>query len=316
MAIRLRQQYQQSAPAPGGTSGTGVPGLVKTVNAEDGSDARYDVSQMQATGDGRYTVGGYYFDSEGRPLGANTPGSNEWTPGLPGARGGGGPGGTGAGGGAGGPLLNSPYYQQVLAATNSAGAADSAARRSAIQQALISFGLVPEGFQDKYGDIDALTRDLAAKNTTSGLSTRARMLEARSDAIKQFSRGLSSRGLRRSGAKGYGLRRRQLDFDRSYSDALGKLLGHTGGLYNQFAANEYQRQLGLAAALANASQSLGDYGDRSSSSGSRQSFSYDPNYSLAKYVSPSNITGPNDYSGGATVSSLGGSLSGLLGRFG
>ena len=238
--------------------------LVKTVNWEDGSNARYDVSQMTPVGNGTYTVDGYYFDSEGRPLSGGVPGDGpgQWTDGLPGARGGSGPGGGGgtAGSGGGGPLTSSPYYQQVLAATNSAAAADAAARRSSIQQALISFGLVPENFQDKYGDIDALTRELAEKNTTSGLSTRARMLEARSDAIKQFSRGLSARGLRRSGAKGFGLRRRQLDFDRSYSDALGKLLGYTGGLYNQFAANEYQRQLGLAGALSNASQSLGNYG--------------------------------------------------------
>jgi hypothetical protein len=160
--------------------------------------------------------------------------------------------------------LGSPYYQQVLAAVNAGSTADAAARRGAIQQALIGFGLVPEGFQDKYGDIDALTRSLAEKNTTSGLSTRARLLQARSDAIRQFSRGLSARGLRRSGTKGYGLRRRQLEFDQGYSDALGKLLGYTGGLYSQFAGNEYQRQLALASALANASQNLGDYGPRPS----------------------------------------------------
>lgn len=252
-----------SPAAPGG----GILDLL-TVNWEDGSNARYDVSKMSPNGDGTYSYGGYQFDSEGRPLTGGVPGDGpgQWVDGRPGARGGGGPGGGQSGTGAGGPLTGSPYYQQVLAATNAAGAADAAGRRSAIQQALISFGLVPEGFQDKYGDIDALTRDLAGKNTSSGLSTRARLLEARSDAIKQFSRGLSARGLRRSGAKGYGLRRRQLDFDRSYSDALGKLLGYTGGLYNQFAGNEYQRQLGLAGALANASQSLGNYGTQQSSS--------------------------------------------------
>ena len=235
-----------------------------TQNWEGGSNARYDVSRMTRNPDGTYSYGGYQFDGEGRPLGGGTPGDGpgQWVNGRPGARGGTGPGGGGqAGTGAGGALTGSPYYQQVLAATNSAAAADAAARRASIQQALISFGLVPEGFQDKYGDIDPLTRELADKNTSSGLSTRARLLEARSDAIKSFSRGLSAKGLRRSGAKGYGLRRRQLDFDRSYSDSLGKLLGYTGGLYNQFASNEYQRQLGLAGALANASQSLGDYGN-------------------------------------------------------
>lgn len=321
MAIRLRQQYQ---PTSGGTVGGTSGGLAVPVSnpGTNGSNARYYLGNLQRLPDGTYTDGTYRYDSNGLSLDrpdsvvAGLPPANEsegydiWQ--LP--SGGGGGAGTGATGGAAGTLASSPYYQQVLAATNSAATADAAARRSAIQQALISFGLVPEGFQDKYGDIDALTRDLAEKNTTSGLSTRARLLEARSDAIKRFSRGLSARGLRRSGAKGYGLRRRQLDFDRNYSDALGKLLGYTGGLYNQFASNEYQRQLGLANALAYASQSLGDYGGGGGSSGGATPYS--ANYSLANYVSPNSLTGPNDYSGGGSASSVGGSLSGLLGRFG
>lgn len=267
MALRFKapyqqQQQQQAAPGQGG----GILDLL-LVNWEDGSNARYDTSQMTPNGDGTYSHGGYQFDSEGRPLSGGVPGDGpgQWVDGRPGARGGGGSGG-GAPGGGGSFLTGSPYYQQVLAATNSAAAADAAARRTALQQALIGFGVVPEGFQDKYGDIDALTRDLAGKNTSSGISTHARMLQARADAIRQFSRGLSAKGLRRSGAKGYGLRRRQLEFDQGYSDALQKLLGYTGGLYNQFASNEYQRQLGLANALAYASQQLGSYSAPSAAS--------------------------------------------------
>ena len=192
-------------------------------------------------------------------------------------------GGGGGGGGAGG-LAGSPYYQQVLAAVNAASTGDAAARRSAIQQALIGFGLVPEGFADKYGDVDALTRSLAEKNTTSGISTRARLLQARSDAIRQFSRSLSARGLRRSGAKGYGLRRRQLEFDQGYSDALGKLLGYTGGLYSQFAGNEYQRQLSLANALAYASQNLGNFAPSGGGGGSSYGgYSYYPGATAPDY---------------------------------
>lgn len=265
MALVFKQSGTRvGAPAPTGGAAPGGGGILDllTVNWEDGSNARYDVSRMAPNGDGTYSFGGYTFDSEGRPMSGGVPGDGpgQWVDGRPGARGGGGPGGGSAGTGGGGALMGSPYYQQVLAATNSAAAADAAARRSAIQQALISFGEVPEGFADKYGDIDALTRELAGKNTTSGISAKARLLEARNDAIRQFSRQLSARGMRRSGAKGWGLRRRQLDFDRNYSDALGKLLGYTSGLYNQFAANEYARQIGLANALANASSQLGDYG--------------------------------------------------------
>lgn len=69
--------------------------FVKIVNAEDGSDARYDVNA--ATPEERRQL-----DSEGRPLSNNLPGQWEWTPGLPGARGGNSPGGGGGGGGGGG----------------------------------------------------------------------------------------------------------------------------------------------------------------------------------------------------------------------
>lgn len=261
--------FKQSGTQVGATTTSGGGLAIPVSNpGTNGSDMRYYLGNLQKLPNGNYTDGVYEYDSNG--LAINRP--NSPVAGLPPANqsesyniwampsGGGGGAGTSPTGGGGGALTGSPYYQQVLAATNSAAAADAAARRAAIQQALISFGLVPEGFQDKYGDIDPLTRELAEKNTSSGLSTRARLLEARSEAIRQFSRGLSARGLRRSGAKGYGLRKRQLDFDRSYSDSLGKLLGYTGGLYNQFASNEYQRQMGLASALAYASQSLGDYG--------------------------------------------------------
>jgi hypothetical protein len=71
--------------------------IVKIVNWEGGSNARYDVNQM--TPDERAM-----FDSEGRPLFSGAPGDgpDQWTPGLPGARGGSGPGDAGGGGGGGG----------------------------------------------------------------------------------------------------------------------------------------------------------------------------------------------------------------------
>lgn len=222
--------------------------LIKTQNAEGGSDARYDVSQM--TPEERLN-----FDSEGRPLGSDNPDQWVWTPGLPGARGGndnshmGQPGG-GSGGTVGGSA--NPYFQQTQSILNAQGSADAADTRAAIQQALVSFGLVPEGFQDKMGALDDLTRDLIAKNTKSGISTHARLLEGRADHIRDLVNRLTSKGLRRSGARGYGLRRGQLDFDRIFQDALAQLQGHTGGLYKNYANNEYNRQLQLANALSNA----------------------------------------------------------------
>lgn len=305
MAIRLRPQYQQQKQASGGGFN-----LLDSVGAYAQQREGYSPHAVMQEGTVTYQNG-----VPGVMVKYNTPqgSSTEWTPlqnwdGSPipvGDIGRGGGGGTGGGGG--GMLTSSPYYQQVLAATNSAAAADAAARRGAIQQALIGWGLVPEGFQDKYGDVDDLTRQLAGKNTASGISTHARMLQARADAIRQFSRGLSARGLRRSGAKGYGLRRRQLQFDQNYADALQKLLGYTGGLYSQFAGNEYQRQLQLANALAYASQNLGDYGGGGGGGGS--STPYSPDYSLGNYVSPTSLNSPQPWSSSGTQSSLGGSLS-------
>lgn len=143
-----------------------------------------------------------------------------------------------------------PYYQSVLANVNAQNAAAGQNRREAIQQALIRFGLVPEGFQDRYGDIDPATRTLAGENTATGISTQARLLEARKEAIRQFSRSLAARGLRRSGARGFGLRKRQLDYDRANTDALDELLAFIRGQYGTYAGVEQAGQGALTEALA------------------------------------------------------------------
>lgn len=87
--------------------------IVKIVNWEGGSNARYDLNQM--TPEERT-----HFDSEGRPLYAGAPGDGpgQWTPGLPGARGGSGPndgGGDGGGGGGGLPPGAAAAIAQELA---------------------------------------------------------------------------------------------------------------------------------------------------------------------------------------------------------
>ena len=146
----------------------------------------------------------------------------------------------------------SPSYQQYLAGLNAASAADLSGNRSALQQALVQFGLVPEGFKDQFGSLDDLTRGLIDKNTGAGLSTYARLLEGRNDAVRGLVNRLSARGLRRSGAKGFGLRRAQLGFDRDFSDAVQKLLGFAGDAYRSYTQNEYQRSRDKASALGDA----------------------------------------------------------------
>ena len=224
-----------------------------TQNWEGGSNARYDVSKMQRNADGTYSYGGYNFDSEGRPLGGGTPGDGEgqWVPGRPGARGGNGPGGgapgPGAPGGGGG-----PWYDQMKSLFQAQSQAEQANLRSGIQQMLIGMGLVPQGFDDKFGALDATTKALIQKNTDTGISTYARLREALGDNNRNITSRLTSKGLRRSGARGHAMRRGQLGFDRNLSDFMSQFMGDVGSKYGQFSNNEYARQLQLInAAMSN-----------------------------------------------------------------
>lgn len=238
-----------------------MPLATQIANPAGARDAKYSLAGLQKLSDGTYTDGVYRYDDSG--YGINRP--NSTVSGLPsalndeqynvytGATGGG-------GGGGGGDLLSlalsSPYYQQVLAANRAAEQAAAAARKAALQQMLIQFGLIPEGFKDPYGDIDQTTRDLAAANTTSGISASARLKQALQDAQRGSVRNLTARGLRRSGTRGYQLRKNQLGYDQSYSDAVQQLLSGANSLYSNFAQGQYNRATNLSSALANAIASL------------------------------------------------------------
>jgi len=224
--------------------------IVKIVNWEGGSNARYDVNQM--TPEERAM-----FDSDGRPLFAGAPGDGpgQWTDGLPGARGGSGPNDGGSFSGGGSDLTASPYYQQYQSQLQAAQAADLSGTKSALQQLLIAFGLVPEGFQDKYGALDDTIKQLIQKNTDTGVSQYARLMESKTDARNAAIANLAKRGLTRSGAKGYALRRGTLDFDRSLSDALSGVLGQANQLQGGYASREMERQGNLASLLAQLSSS-------------------------------------------------------------
>ena len=121
-------------------------------------------------------------------------------------------------------VMNSPWYQQMLSASRAADASDLASLKEALRQGFISWGEDIPGFSDRYGAIDQTTRDLALKNTQSGLSATARLRMALADANKGTNRGLTARGMRRSGARGFQLRRNQLSADQNRSDALARLL--------------------------------------------------------------------------------------------
>jgi hypothetical protein len=217
--------------------------IIKTVNAEGGSDARYDVSQM--TPDERRN-----FDSGGRPLGVGFPDQDVWTPGLPGARGGDSQYSMGGGGSASGNPADA-FTRQLQSLLQSQSIAERADTRGAIQQALISYGVVPQGFKDEFGALDDTTRALIQKNMDTGIAGYARMQDAHQDRERSMLADLSSRGLRRSGAKGYLGRRNQLDWDRQSADASAALLQSVGGMQKGFANSEMQRKMQLLQALFN-----------------------------------------------------------------
>jgi hypothetical protein len=217
--------------------------FVKIVNYEGGSDARYDVNA--ATPEERLQL-----DAEGRPLSSNLPDQWTWTPGLPGARGGSGPGDMGGGGGDGSSVFGNPYFGQQESIFKAQDAADLSDTKSVIQQLLIQFGLVPGNFQDKYGALDDTIRKLIEQNTTSGISQYARMLEGKGDVLRETIGGLGSKGLLRSGAKGHKLRRNQLDFDRSFSDALQAVLSNANSIQSGYANRAFGRQMSLSQMLA------------------------------------------------------------------
>lgn len=160
--------------------------IVKTVNWEGGSNARYDLSKM--TPDERRM-----FDNEGRPLAGNIPGDGpgQWTQGLPGARGGSGPGDMGGGGGGGFPggamIGQSLVYAKK--AYDNALARITNQRQSLGRQSGFTFDVDPESGvmrslrvdpQSQYGGFQMLNRQQAARSEA-----------ARGQAIE---RGLGSGG--------------------------------------------------------------------------------------------------------------------------
>ena len=159
-----------------------------------------------------------------------------------------------------------PYYRQVAANVASQGAAEAGSTRDSIRQALIQYGLVPRNFQDKLGALDDTTRSLIGKATESGVSVHARLLEQRQQAIRDLVTRLTARGLRRSGAKGYGLRKKQLDFDRQQSDAMNQLLGNVNSMYLNYGMGEFGRQQQLANAFGQIFQNFSGGGGGGGSS--------------------------------------------------
>lgn len=251
----------------GGAVTPGGGGLAKQVSnpGTNGSNARYHVgpgSGMTQLPNGDWTDGVYTYDQNG--LSRDRPDSVQ--PGLPPAnesegydvytgqvKSGGGGGGSSVGAGM---SSSDPYFNQIKSMLMAQSAGDAASTKAMLQKMLIGFGMVPEGFEDKLGVLDDLTKSLIAKNTGSGISQYARLLEAKGDNTKALIGRLSASGLRRSGTKGAKLRKGQLDYDRLLSDSLNEVLQRISGAYGNYTSNEQSRQMQLLSALQN---SQGNY---------------------------------------------------------
>jgi hypothetical protein len=244
-----------AAPPPPTTSvaAGAQSGLAKPVAnpGSNGSNMRYQVPPGTS---GNWTDGVYWYDANGLSLDrpdqpvAGLPPANEsesYNVYTGEVKSGGGGGGGGAGYGSGG----GPYVEQMRSMLQAQGTADLSNTQAAIRKALIGFGIVPEGFDDKLGVLDDVTKNLIAKNQESGISYYARLLEQKKSNLQSTIGRLSNTGMRRSGAKGKALRKGQLDFDRLFSDSLQELLGQVGNLYSGYAGNEQNRQMQLMQAM-------------------------------------------------------------------
>jgi hypothetical protein len=219
-------------------------------NASDRGDTRYDTSGLQWDPARNAYVDdqGWHYDTNGLSLDRpnaydpSKPAQNDFNEQT-------GTYGPGGGGGGGTPMdAYTRQLQSLLASQSQGQKADTIA---AIRQALIGYGVVPQGFKDELGALDDTTRALIEKNTQTGISTYARMQQDKQDAMRQMLAGLSGKGLRRSGAKGFLGRRAQLEWDRKSADMTASLLSDIGGKTRSFADSEAERKQRMLQALFN-----------------------------------------------------------------
>lgn len=154
-------------------------------------------------------------------------------------------------------IQNDPWYIQQKGLLDAQAASDKSNISQQMQQLLVDYGMVPEGFTSPY--LSATTGPLAQQNTDAGLSILARLQRASNDARRGMLNERAARGSLRSGGTGTGLGRlamanKQATYDssRQVLDMINQMLqSGTGASFNRqqslldamFAA--YNRQLGL-----------------------------------------------------------------------
>jgi hypothetical protein len=116
------------------------------------------------------------------------------------------------------------------------------------KRALIQYGEIPgtitgSGLKNLKPAFDEGTRKLAAANTASGISVKARLNEADLDQRRYIRNRLAAHGILESGETGFQSGRAQTGFARALADSTGKLLVYLSGIYAGIAQYlEYQAQ--------------------------------------------------------------------------
>lgn len=145
-------------------------------------------------------------------------------------------------------LGGDPVFQQFLASLNAAGVQSAAQRDAAAQRAIAQFGGTPS-FANIPGGSSLLSginlgdaQQLAARNTTAGLSTVARLQQADQDAVRGINNSLAARGMFRSGETGFQLGRENQNYTQAQYDATQKLVDYLSGVQSAYTQAEQARQ--------------------------------------------------------------------------
>lgn len=165
-------------------------------------------------------------------------------------------------------LQSDPGFMALKQGLSAQGIQDAGTRNAAINQALIQYGGVPDlnraaaalgmSASDLQGIIDPNTASLAAQNTSSGLSTMARLQQQQDQAMLGLRNNLAARGALSSGDDAYRTNLQNLAFSQAESDALNSLLGALGGDQQSYVTAQQGEQGQLTSGLQTALQGLED----------------------------------------------------------
>lgn len=191
-------------------------------------------------------------------------------------------------------INNDADLVQTKADLSAGGIADASQRDAAIQRAITQFGSVPDlaslakqlglSLADVQNTLGPGIQQLAKENTDAGLSTKARLGQANTDAIRQIKNELNKRGLLNSGETGYQLDRQNTGYRQAESDATNKLLDYLDQYQQGYLAANQTRQGQLATATSAAADR--QFANNAGTSGVTATYSYTDGAGNHVYTGP------------------------------